>query len=538
MKKNYIIFFAVIILIISFSVWQIYAIPSFDEDLSSDTRVHLSTNKISEKFEKMHYSPTQPKEGITSNSLTISNASEAKSLRKYSRISWLTINDVDFKDLGDIQGIQIRALYLNNVNDFDFSKIDTSMLKILSITDSTFANSSALSNATHLDEMYLSKLDADCREILSGKNNLEHLTISQCSLGDYSPISSMSELVSLYISSSDATDINFVSNCKKLTTLEISNCSAKRISDISQLTNLNYLGLFNNSISGTLNLSGQKNLANLNISHNIINEVIFNPGINPSYMDLSYNAIDRLTPDMLKVINLSDSPVNIFGNVLNDYENIQNNSNIKYVNQHNIELSFAQFEQYNNQLNSFISTYIDHTWDDTTKAMMSFVMLSKTMKYHYEYDTQPDSDITKYSHTEYGALCNKIAVCDGFSYAYRDILKKLGIKSDIYHGDLGSTTDRMRHAWNVVKLDSGTYHCDLTNGVSYGGIPEYFDNIEDYINAILKKFGCSDNDLLISSYTLDDKRYEPCTKNIGQDIKDKFIKYISNSNYRKYIRID
>lgn len=69
----------------------------------------------------------------------------------------------------------------------------------------------------------------------------------------------------------------------------------------------------------------------------------------------------------------------------------------------------------------------------------------------------------KYSpHTAQGALLDKLAVCDGISYAYQQILKEVGIESRIVTGNNGGP-----HAWNLVKIGKKWSHVDVTDGMYF-----------------------------------------------------------------------
>lgn len=60
-------------------------------------------------------------------------------------------------------------------------------------------------------------------------------------------------------------------------------------------------------------------------------------------------------------------------------------------------------------------------------------------------------------HTAYGAMVDKIAVCDGYAKAYQYIMSvKLGIPC------LVVTSSSMGHAWSLIQIDGKWYHTDLT----------------------------------------------------------------------------
>ncbi len=64
-----------------------------------------------------------------------------------------------------------------------------------------------------------------------------------------------------------------------------------------------------------------------------------------------------------------------------------------------------------------------------------------------------------FSHNAYGAIMNKQAVCQGYAYSYKAILKKLGYDPNDIH--LVSSTN-LGHMWNLVKLNGKWYHVDST----------------------------------------------------------------------------
>ncbi len=85
---------------------------------------------------------------------------------------------------------------------------------------------------------------------------------------------------------------------------------------------------------------------------------------------------------------------------------------------------------------------------------------------HVLYDPAEDENFPNVSHTAYGALVNGVAVCDGYSEAFKYLLKKVDIESVIVFGeaydDGTDFTEIENHAWNLVKVGSVYYHYDLT----------------------------------------------------------------------------
>lgn len=66
------------------------------------------------------------------------------------------------------------------------------------------------------------------------------------------------------------------------------------------------------------------------------------------------------------------------------------------------------------------------------------------------------TNIVDSSHTLKGALVDKLPVCDGYSKAFKYLLKQVGVEAEL------ATSDPMVHAWNLVKIDNDYYHVDVT----------------------------------------------------------------------------
>lgn len=69
-------------------------------------------------------------------------------------------------------------------------------------------------------------------------------------------------------------------------------------------------------------------------------------------------------------------------------------------------------------------------------------------------------------HTAYGALVNKMAVCEGYAKAYKILLDAMGIPCDVVINE--------DHAWNVVCLDGNWYLVDVTNDDTNGNGMKFF----------------------------------------------------------------
>lgn len=71
---------------------------------------------------------------------------------------------------------------------------------------------------------------------------------------------------------------------------------------------------------------------------------------------------------------------------------------------------------------------------------------------------------TRYDHEQtnsnrfsaYGALVNGLAVCQGYSMLYIDLLEEMGIESYFV------SSSALNHGWNIVKTEAGWHHVDVT----------------------------------------------------------------------------
>lgn len=60
------------------------------------------------------------------------------------------------------------------------------------------------------------------------------------------------------------------------------------------------------------------------------------------------------------------------------------------------------------------------------------------------------------SHSAYGALVNRTAVCDGYALAYKHLLNQVHIQCYMVE------SDAMNHAWNLIELGGSYYQVDVT----------------------------------------------------------------------------
>ena len=126
-----------------------------------------------------------------------------------------------------------------------------------------------------------------------------------------------------------------------------------------------------------------------------------------------------------------------------------------------------------NVINSLIQTL---SGDDINKVKQVHDYLIDTI----EYDV---NDIGEVSHTVYGALIQRTAVCDGYAKAFKMILDQLGISCvevcGIAQNSNGTTES---HAWNDVLLNGAWYAVDVTwdDPILVGGNGILTDDLKYY----------------------------------------------------------
>lgn len=89
---------------------------------------------------------------------------------------------------------------------------------------------------------------------------------------------------------------------------------------------------------------------------------------------------------------------------------------------------------------------------DKSLAMHDYLVLNAK----YDKENGLTNTIPHISHTAYGILVLGVGVCDGYAFAYKDLLTRLGIST------IKLSSDTMNHAWNMVYLGGKWYHVDVT----------------------------------------------------------------------------
>ena len=126
------------------------------------------------------------------------------------------------------------------------------------------------------------------------------------------------------------------------------------------------------------------------------------------------------------------------------------------------EESGAAYEVYAEAKN-ILRKYVDDDMSDFEKVVAIYDYLALNVTYDHavaEYAKKDDhADIGKFAaFTSYGALINKIAVCDGIASAFEILCKTEGIECVEVMGSAGGGG----HAWNKVRIGGQWYNVDAT----------------------------------------------------------------------------
>lgn len=76
----------------------------------------------------------------------------------------------------------------------------------------------------------------------------------------------------------------------------------------------------------------------------------------------------------------------------------------------------------------------------------------------YDHSTANGATNNPYAYSAYGALVNGLCVCEGYSRAMQLLMNRVGIETGLVRGEAGGGG----HMWNIIKIENGWYHLDVT----------------------------------------------------------------------------
>lgn len=179
---------------------------------------------------------------------------------------------------------------------------------------------------------------------------------------------------------------------------------------------------------------------------------------------------------------------------------------------------------------NIITSKILKSWHtDFDKIVAVYDYLQKNVKYdeHELKANMTSKSKNPFAHNAYGALINRLAVCDGFSAAFCLLVQKLGYNCTVINGKSTIHSSQFtEHAWNVIQVNKKCYHMDVTwdsNKFSKSHVLSY-----DY-------FGLSDDEIA-NSHDWDIMKTSPCTNDDLSYFVKTNSKFTNSKQLQNYIR--
>lgn len=95
--------------------------------------------------------------------------------------------------------------------------------------------------------------------------------------------------------------------------------------------------------------------------------------------------------------------------------------------------------------------------DDRLTDLEKVLLIHDRLALWTEFDTEgyTNGTLTSTDYSEYGALVNRQCVSEGYAYAFRYLLARVGIRCDVHY------SQELGRAWNAVHLNGTTYMVDV-----------------------------------------------------------------------------
>ena len=137
-------------------------------------------------------------------------------------------------------------------------------------------------------------------------------------------------------------------------------------------------------------------------------------------------------------------------NVFIDNGDENNYFEVGFNSKEDVEASLNAIESVSNQI---LKNKTNNTYEDIK-------MVHDYLVDNLEYDTTLSEP---YIYDIYGAMVNKVAVCEGYAKSFKYLMDKLGIPTTLAIGiATNSNGETEKHAWNYVQIDSQWYAIDVT----------------------------------------------------------------------------
>lgn len=121
---------------------------------------------------------------------------------------------------------------------------------------------------------------------------------------------------------------------------------------------------------------------------------------------------------------------------------------IQLKRKYDVQTSLTIKSQFESKANEIINKYIKPEMSDLEKEVVIHNYLVNNIVYD---ESDPNT-----AHNAYGALIKGLAVCDGYSKAFKYFMDRFGIENGLV------LSYEMAHAWNYIKIDGVSYFVDTT----------------------------------------------------------------------------
>ncbi|MCL2463334.1 MAG: hypothetical protein FWF44_11760, partial [Defluviitaleaceae bacterium] len=168
-----------------------------------------------------------------------------------------------------------------------------------------------------------------------------------------------------------------------------------------------------------------------------------------------------------------------------------------------------------NAINKVLNTIITPGMSDYDKELAIHDYLAANVAYDAS-GGAPDA-----SHKAYGALVNRLAVCNGYCKAFKLLMDLEGVPCDVVYGTASDSGENIGHAWNRVCLDGDWYNVDVTFDATGGRTGAPF-MIYDYFNVTDSLLGRDHTPYLVSDKKCSATEYDYFVRNglIAQNTGD------------------
>lgn len=204
------------------------------------------------------------------------------------------------------------------------------------------------------------------------------------------------------------------------------------------------------------------NLSTTEAKQAYLNALIGNEEINPCAIWTPSYRVRKSNKEILEIIINYDCPLEEVETRRNAYEEKANN----------------------------IVKLIPEEYSDINKARLLQEILVGNTEYECDYDQTTKLLLNS---APAATLLDGKAVCSRYARTYDDLLRRIGIPSQIVVANDGS------HCWNIVYLDGNWYHIDVTNNACLDNL-DFFGKSDEYMKQYYPEW--------TSSIICDDKSYD------------------------------